>query len=74
MGLKGTFKFVCLHCGEELWLTRRDRDRRGHKICVNCGSKRFEPASDYAKDNIAHCHDGSHLIGERIKQKQGMVR
>jgi len=64
---RGTFKYICEQCGEDNWLTKKERDSRFMPRCTGCGSTWLEPTN--AKDKIVTARDASNERNRMIDKK-----
>lgn len=72
--MRGRFKYVCGECGENTWLTNRDRGRAAACRCEHCGSLRINPTKkSTASQKIAAARIAAMEAKDLNRQKQNMT-
>ena len=66
---RGRFKYKCDSCGEESFLTSRERSSASRPRCSFCGSTWLEPVTDYSQNNLKNVRDEFKRNIEMDKQK-----
>lgn len=72
--MRARFKFRCVECKAETWLTAQERDRKSLPQCSACGCRYLDAVTAEARDRLATGNDAGRAAAEDRDRKRGVAR